>query len=76
MSTSVRQVAGELVVQTDEFYCKECVKEVLEDLPMAKLQVDGAFTRWSWDSMPDLNAIDRLERVLDEGPEACPGHGA
>ncbi len=73
MSTHVQQIAGELVVTTTELVCDKCLEPFLAELPGYSFLHVFTTRRWAWDDLPDLDAIDRLERYLDDAPE-CDGH--
>ena len=75
MSTHVQQVAGELVVTTTDAVCNDCLEPLLAKLPGYSFLGVGNSSRWAWDELPDLDAVDALERHLVDPPEDC-GHKA
>lgn len=74
MTTSVQQQGGQMVMTTTEKVCDVCTKPYLDDLPGFSFLGTGAVSRWAWDDLPDLDALDRFERHLDE--DDCGGHSS
>ena len=82
MTTSVQQIDGQLVVATTDPACGDCLEPLLEKLPGYAYKIKGepggqaedgcpSSQSWSWDELPDLDAIDALERFLVDPPEDC-----